>query len=287
MRGEVWYDHDPELVAVDWIYYHQRTRPVPGSRWECFYTIVLDLTQDSKELMGRMGKSNAYQIRRARDRDGIVCRRFMPAGRGLLDEFERTYNRFAAVKKLGPLDRSLLEQLDRDGFLEISAVRNPAGEPLVFHAYYHDSNRSCLLHGISLHQLLSDSTARNAVGRANRYLFWSDILRHQEEGLRIFDFGGWYHGNTDQDRLGINRFKEEFGGKVIREYNCQQILTLKGWTVLKLAALWNWAGGVASSRRTEESRDAANATPTGSDMPSPGRSAGAGPRAECEAEVAN
>jgi hypothetical protein len=237
VRGEVWYDHEPDQTPVDWIFYRQRSRPAPGARWKYFYTVLLDLGESAEALLRQMSKSTAYKIRRARDKDGFTCECLDPVSRETLDSFEQTHNRFAAIKGISPLDRPFLDQLAKDGFLELSFARDPEGRPLVYHTYYRDADRSCLLHTVSLHQTVSDSTARNAMGRANRYLFWCDILRHQARGLKLFDFGGWYPGNTDQDRLDINQFKEGFGGKIVREYNCEQILSLKGWVALRAAGL--------------------------------------------------
>lgn len=93
------------------------------------------------------------------------------------------------------------------------------------------------MHCVSLYRELAESSVRNAMGRANRYLFWKDVLRHKEAGLETFDFGGWYPGGTNQALLNINRFKEEFGGSIRREYNCRQIRSLKGRIVLSMARI--------------------------------------------------
>ncbi len=237
VRGEVWYDHEPNHTPVDWIFYRQRSRPVPGAPWRYFYTILLDLRQSAEALLGAMSKSAVYKIRRAGARDRVVCDCRGGAVSEALDEFENAFERFAAIKGLEPLDRPLLDQLAKDGFLEVSVARDATGRPLVYHVYYRDRRRSCLMHCVSLYQMLTESSARNALGRANRYLFWQDALRHKAEGLETLDFGGWYPGQTDQALLDINRFKEEFGGVVTREYNCRQIRSLKGWIVLRMAAL--------------------------------------------------
>jgi hypothetical protein len=250
-RGEVWYDHDPDQTPVDWILYRQRTAPVAGTKWKFFHTILLDLGQSPEVLLQQMGKTTAYKIRRARDRDRIACECFNPVSHEMLDRFQETYRRFTAIKGLSPLDRPFLDRLAQDGFLELSVAKDPGGKPLAYHAYYLDSNRSCLLHTVSLYQMLSDSAARNAMGRANRYLFWWDMLRHQEQGLKFFDFGGWYPGNTNQDLLDINRFKEGFGGKIVREYNCEQILTFKGRVLLGTASLLNRIRSLSVRRRSD------------------------------------
>ena len=58
------------------------------------------------------------------------------------------------------------------------------------------------------------------------------MLRLKEQGVQYFDFGGWYPGTEDIQLLGANAFKRGFGGEIVREYECEQILTLKGWIVL-------------------------------------------------------
>jgi len=237
VRGEVWYDDERSETPVDWILYRQRSQPVPATKWKLFYTILVDLFQSREALLMAMSTSNAYQIRRARDRDRIICECPKSVSRQLLDTFTETYKRFASIKHLPPLDRPFLDQLADDGRLEVSVAKDSSGAPLVYHVYYCGPNRCCLLHTVSLYQALSDSAARNTMGRANRYLFWSDMLRNREHGLKFFDFGGWYPGNTDQDLLDINRFKEGFGGRIVREYNCEEIVSLKARVVLSFASL--------------------------------------------------
>ncbi len=270
VRGEVWFDHEADQTPVDWIFYRQRSRPVPGARYKRFETRVLDLNQSSQALLEQMSKGTSYKIRRARDRDGVRAECLDPSRPGVLDHFERTYERFAALKGLSSLDRPLLDELAKERFLELSVVRDAAGQPLSYHAYYRDANRSCLLHAVSLYQTLSDSGARNVMGRANRYLFWCDILRHQADGLRTFDFGGWYPGKTDAQLLEINHFKEGFGGRVVQEYNCQQILSLKGGIVLRCAALLAAGKHLLGSRRADlPPREADLAASTMAEEPRP------------------
>jgi hypothetical protein len=210
-----------------------------------------------------------------------------PVGRPMLDSFEETYKRFATIKGLAPLDRPFLDQMAKEGFLELSLAKAPGGEPLAYHVYYCDGDRSCLLHAVSLYQTLTNSATRNAMGRANRYLFWCDILRHRARALKAFDFGGWYPGTTDQGLLDINRFKEEFGGNVVREYNCEQILTLKGHLALSAAAWLDRIQRAAAQLRAGPARpkpqhETADAKPVSS-----GRSPAAELREVREPELTN
>jgi hypothetical protein len=265
-RGEVWYDAEPDQTPVDWVLYHQRSRPVPRARWRFFYTILLDLSQTTEELQRQLHDSTAYKIRRAHTKDGVICESQRAVGPEVLDGFEEVYSRFAAMKGLPPLDRPFLDQLAKDGALELSIAKTPAGKGLAYHVYYCSPARSCLLHAASLYQLQSDSAARNTMGRANRYLFWHDIMRHKERGLKLFDFGGWYPGTTDHARLEINRFKEGYGGRVVREYDCEQITSFRGWLLLTAADLWDRVRGCRPKQHLESQCPNPNAPPTRLDV---------------------
>ncbi|HKS38687.1 MAG TPA: hypothetical protein VJW76_15950 [Verrucomicrobiae bacterium] len=237
-RGEVWYDDEPgDTRSVDWIHYRQRSSPFPGARWKYFDNYFVDLTQGTEQLSEQLNKDTAYKIRRARDRDQIVCEGCDPRDPEVLDKFEEVYNPFAATKGLSRLDRAQIDSMAAAGVLDLSVAKDPNGTALVCHANYRDHRRATQMHSPSLYWKLSDSAARNTIGRANRYLMWSDMLRYKEQGLKCFDFGGWYSGTTDQALLKINEFKKGFGGQVVREYVCEQILTLKGWLVLNIARL--------------------------------------------------
>lgn len=236
-RAEVWFDERPESTKrADWILYHLRSQPVPGAQSRSFYTLAIDLSQTQEELRAGLNEDTAYKIRRARDRDKIVCECCDPRDPAVLSRFEQVYHAFAAMKNLPTLNRGRLESLAAAGVLDISVAKDPQGKVLVYHANYRDSSRATQLELPSLYRSLPDSAARNFSGRANRYLTWHDILRYKDQGLKFFDFGGWHLG-SDPEMLSINDFKRGFGGKVLREYQCEQILTLKGRIVLCAAKL--------------------------------------------------
>lgn len=237
-RGEVWYDDEPgDTGSADWILYQLRSRPFPGARWKYFDNYFVDLTQSTEQLSEHLNKDTAYKIRRARDRDKIICECCDARDPAVLDRFERMYNPFAATKGLSRLDRAQVNSMAAAGVLDVSVARDSHGNALVYHSNYRDHRRATQMHSPSIYWQLPGSAARNLIGRANRYLMWSDMLRYKEQGLKGFDFGGWYSGTTDQALLKINEFKKGFGGKVVREYVCEQILTFKGWWVLNVARL--------------------------------------------------
>lgn len=237
-RAEVWYDDDPEDTrGVDWILYERRSQPVAGARTGHYYTYAIDLTQSAEQLLANLSKDTAYKIRRARERDRITCEICDPREPSVLGNFEKMYNAFAALKGRTPLNWGRIQSMAAAARLDLSVAKDAQGKALVYHANYHDSERATSLESPSLYRTLSDSGARNLIGRANRYLTWANILRYKGRQLKCFDFGGWYPGKTDQERLDINCFKAGFGGTVVREYQCERILTLKCWLVLRVASL--------------------------------------------------
>ncbi len=53
--------------------------------------------------------------------------------------------------------------------------------------------------------------------------------------MSIYDFGGWYEGREDEERLRINAFKESFGGTVAQGWNAERLITLKARIAFLLA----------------------------------------------------
>jgi hypothetical protein len=250
-RGEVWFDNEPGNSRVDWILYLQRSSAVPGSRWKYCRTLLIDLTQEPADLLDQMTKDAVYEIRRAREKDQTTCECCDVTDTGVMDDFETMYNRFAAFKRLQPLDRGRVESMAEAGVLDLSVAKDPGGKPLTYHAHCRDRQRASELFSVSLYRELTDNAARAAITRANRYLVWSDMLRFREGGIKYFDFGGWFHGDLTPDMVNINNFKAKFGGRVVREYQCEQIRTLKGWVVLNGARLLKHVRNTKSPRPVE------------------------------------
>ncbi len=186
-RAEVWFDdhvNNGFSKGVDWILYRHCSRPVPGTRWRHFSNLSIDLTQSPEELMAQMSVHTAYKIRRARDREKVICERCDVRDRAVLDQYEQMYNRFATQRGLAFLDRGWFDSLAATGALRLSVARDSSGTPLVFHTIYQNASRASSLEAVSLYKDFSDSAARNALGRAHRYLVWYDLLRCKEQGIQ-------------------------------------------------------------------------------------------------------
>jgi lipid II:glycine glycyltransferase (peptidoglycan interpeptide bridge formation enzyme) len=89
------------------------------------------------------------------------------------------------------------------------------------HAYVadRDASRIRLLYSASHFRGTEDTEERNLVGRANRFLHWSEIQSAQEAGFELYDLGGLPINHNDPAKNAIARFKSEFGGTPILEYN--------------------------------------------------------------------
>jgi len=241
-RGEVWFDESPSAEPVDWIVYHQRPQPISRGHWRPFYTRVIDLSQSADSLLAQMDGFTASDIRKAEKKDQTVCRRVDLNNAKVLSDFADFYDRFAALKHLGPADRHWLERTTRAGKLDLWAADGSEGNRLAYHMFYLGKNRVRSLHAASFYAEAGAKEAQRKIGRANRLLIWETMMRYQAEGVQIYDLGGWYTGTADTGLLGVNKFKEGFGGKVVCEYEGELLKTLKARTAVAVARLLKKCG---------------------------------------------
>jgi hypothetical protein len=236
--AEVFFEEDSSGARADIVEHIQRSTPLPGVRCRDFYTILFDLTQSTEALFGGFTKGTRYEIRRAEGRDDLSSESWSPGQDPPTGEFVAFFNRFAAGKGLPPAPAERLAAFAAASALDLSRVV-AAGDTLVGHAHLLTSERARLQHSASLFRESQDKEFRSLVGRANRWLHWRDMLRFKEQGVPVFDFGGWYHGKHDEDRLRINSFKEEFGGRIVHEYNSAVAATPRGRLIVLARRLRN------------------------------------------------
>jgi len=231
---ECWNGEEPETEGADLVRYFQRLRPLSGMFCREFYTVLVDLKQDNETLLAGMKRGTRYEIRRAATRDDLVY----DYGEGndvrVFAEFCDYCDKFLVHKRQPRLDRRWLSLLARSRLLELTHMADAAGETLVWHCYHRSPQRATLLYSASNFRIDQGAEFRNKVGRANRYHHWEDMLRFKSAGISTYDLGGWYEGNRDQERLRINKFKEQFGGEIVRNYICEQAPTLKGALFLRI-----------------------------------------------------
>ena len=226
--AEYWGAEPAGNPRVDILRFFQQPEPLPGMLSREFYTVQVDLRRDQDELLGKMKKNTRYEIKRAEGAGNFVCEISNGAESRALIEFCNFYDRFAERKAQPKLNRSWLARLAEGGLLSVSHVRDDGSENLVWHAYHWTSDRATLLYSASSLLDTYPAAVRSSIGRANRLLHWRDMLTFKNRGIATYDFGGWYDQKEDRVRLNINKFKESFGGEIIKTYICERPLTLKG-----------------------------------------------------------
>jgi hypothetical protein len=236
-RGEVWFDNESNGAAVDWILYRNRSAPVAGARSRNFYNRLIDLEKTPEELLAQMDPKTIAKINAAAE-DKTCCEWRGLTDGPLLDEIETMWNQsIEAKRRWGMLNRKWLAEMISAQALELAAARDGDGRLLVYAGIFRDKHRVQQLMSVSPPKAALVPVIRSKTNRASCFLLWNTMLRLKQQGVRYFDFGGWYPGNEDIQLLGANAFKKSFGGQVVREYECEQILTLKGWIVLTGARL--------------------------------------------------
>ena len=234
--GEVWFDEAPVKASCD-VLWHWQSPEKPGKGpCETKRTLKVDLSLPSEAILNAYTKETRYEIRRADTKDGLSYTLLPEPREPEIARFTAFYEVFARQKGLIIPSWNRTRSYASAGELALS-LASQGERPLVWHAYYHGRTTARLLHSASLYRTEESSALRSLTGRGNRWLHWRDMMAFRERGLRFYDFGGWYAGQSDQDRLRINKFKEEFGAVVAVEYNYVEALTFKGGLALLLRNL--------------------------------------------------
>lgn len=240
--GEVYFHDAGTMAGVDIIRYHQVRRPPGRGVSRSFSTLVIDLTQQETQLLGAVKKDCRMEIRRAA-REGLLYQFCFPAEAVDVDIFSDFYDRFAAQAGLPPANRGRLRAIAESGALDLSASLDGDGNVLARHAYFRAPERTRLLHSASLYREAA-SAGRALIGRANRHSHWCDIIRHKNDGVLLYDFGGFYSGSADAQKIGINHFKQEFGGRLITEFTCDVGASVVGRMALRIRSLLGSERGI-------------------------------------------
>lgn len=231
---ECWNGEDVEAKGADLKRRFQQAQPINGMLCREFFTVLIDLTRDPETLFAQMKRGTRYEITRARTRDDLVYDCWNGNDASVFEEFCEYAGVVLTQKGQPKPDRNWLSLLAKAGLLELTHASDGAGTKLVWHAYHRSAHRVTLLYSASSFRNNPSLEFRNLVGRANRYQHWQDMLRFKDAGITTYDFGGWYDGTTDIERLRINKFKEQFGGEIVKNYICEQALTLKGALFLRI-----------------------------------------------------
>jgi lipid II:glycine glycyltransferase (peptidoglycan interpeptide bridge formation enzyme) len=224
--ADLYFEEQPPAIKADILRFNQSSRPIPGAICTPFSTLVIDLTVSSDELLARMNSHHRQKIRRAL-KDDFTYEYCRTGDKTAIERFVDHFDRCAELKNLQPASRARMEILAQHDALDLSFVLH-GGKILAACCAIVTPARVRGLYVANGFRSAGHSAPRTLVGRAGRYLYWRDILRYKESGAVAYDLGGYYTGDTDTERLLVNRFKEGFGGELRHEFNCEIDLTFKG-----------------------------------------------------------
>lgn len=187
-----------------------------GQRATPFHSSHVDLNRTEEVLFAGLSKNCRYEVRRAMDKDELTCEIVVAPTETELSAFCDQFAEFALAVGIAPANAPKLAALNAVKALTLSTVRHADGGVLAQHTHLHDDSRARLLYSLSVARATDDPTRRALVGRANRLLHWTDILAFKKRGLVLYDLGGISHNAA---LAGIDRFKQEFGGLPVLEWN--------------------------------------------------------------------
>ncbi len=171
-------------------------------------TVVVDLNEDQELLLMRMKSKTRYNIRLAKRR-GVEVRV------GGLDDIDLLYNMYAhtAVR-----DDFLIRGKDYyqavwerffNGDLAEPLIAEVGGSPVGAVVVFRFGGRAWYIHGMSLDE--------HREKMFNYRLQWEAMLHSKNAGCSKYDMWGAPDNFNEQDPLwGVYRFKDGFGGQVVR-----------------------------------------------------------------------
>jgi lipid II:glycine glycyltransferase (peptidoglycan interpeptide bridge formation enzyme) len=173
-------------------------------------TVLLDISAPEEELLERMKQKTRYNIRLAAKK-GVTIRTGTPADFGLL------YRMYAetAVRD-GFVIRD--ENYYRTVWQAFTQIEEPRCEPLIAQVegqtvaaifLFIFSGRAYYLYGMS--------SGAHREKMPSHLLQWEAVRRAKAAGCRVYDLWGAPDTFDESDRMwGVYRFKEGFGGEIVR-----------------------------------------------------------------------
>jgi hypothetical protein len=181
-----------------------------------FFTKEIDLTKPSNEILNDFDKNTRYETLRAEKEISTII------------ITNATKSMFLDIVNRSPSHKNRININDikiYKDFICFTACTLD-GIPIIIHSYLiDDATKRCrLLHSVSLSDTIEDKSIRAMYGRANRFLHYKDILHFKDMGIITYDLGGYAFNTTDNKLVGINKFKDGFGGVLVEQSNYENIL---------------------------------------------------------------
>lgn len=172
--------------------------------WEPRQTLITDLTM-LDELQGRLSSNLRYQIRRARERDGMVMvddwtPEQLVAFANEHDPENPNRPQLARLQALRDIGRLLIRAAVIDG------------KPLCVHAIVCNDRVARGLYTYTARHTAEDKASSATVGRATKASDLDTLFHLRGLGLQEYDWGGY----TGKPGNGIDAYKRQFQGELRR-----------------------------------------------------------------------
>lgn len=221
----------------DVVLYIQNKESIQGAAE--FKTIILDLEKTEEDIFAGFGKHLRRGIRKIESSDEVECFIDFQPSDEQLEDFIKYFEEFSKSRGIYKCNAENLYKLRDAGCLAIEGAREKeSGKILIYHTYNFDDTRVRMQYSASITYLYpDDNKMRNMISNANRLLTFHGIKVFKEKGLKEFDFGGVTLDSNHKEMEGIDRFKMEFGGEVITEYNYYCAKNSKGKMFLSVKSV--------------------------------------------------
>jgi hypothetical protein len=194
-------------------------------------TLTIDLRRPLDELFKEMITNARIRVHKAEKLgDRITVRRYSggPDPEGVVDEYIELYNSFVDGKpgQAFAVSKEMVNSYFPQADLILMCLD---GKSIGGHLNMIDRDAGISRMILSGSRRFEDQATARLAGILNVYLHWWEISKYREEGMRTYDFGGI--GGVG-DNVGVNRFKLQFGGTIVREHN---------YVLAGMPALWRTA----------------------------------------------
>ena len=180
-------------------------------------TLAIDLRRGLEQINKDLITNARIRVHKAQklgDRVTVRRSRGLPDQENLIDEFALLYNNFIAGQTfLFPISKAGISSYFPNAELILMDLD---GEPICGHLNLLDKESGVSRMLWSASRRFEDHATARLAGILNVYLHWYEIEKYREEGFQTYDLGGI--GVLD-DNVGVNRFKLQFGGTIVREHN--------------------------------------------------------------------
>jgi hypothetical protein len=173
-----------------------------------FYTLYSNLNIPKEEIIKKFSSTIRNEINRS-EKEGCIFNSSESKA-----NFISIYNDFAKQRGIAGLTIEKLSELN--GNLRLTSA-SMSGMITAVHSYLVDNDlkRVRLLHSGT--QRFSEELDRNMIARSNKFLHYMDLIQFKQEGFLVYDWGGIAIDTHDLGLKGINKFKESFGGELIKQ----------------------------------------------------------------------